>query len=80
MNEVFFLIRFILQCLLALFLAGLEFYISVLPFFMCIKVSHIQIHSWNLKISGEDLYLMYECAFFSNRILELELIIEMLEM
>lgn len=36
-NEVFFLIRFILQCLFALFLAGLEFYISVLSFFMCIK-------------------------------------------
>lgn len=33
-KEVFFLIRFILQCLLALFLTGLEFYISVLPFSM----------------------------------------------
>ena len=31
-NEVFFLIMFAFQCLLVLFLAGLEFCICILPF------------------------------------------------
>ena len=46
------------------------------------KASHIQTHillSWNLKISGVEIYLMYEYAYFNNKILELQLTTEMLE-